>query len=104
LGLHELIRHEEVLDKLQKRLIDVGRYDKLYRHYEYTEGNVKGECDILAYSDSGYLTYYEVKGHTCPKSFDRALGQFRKFKRTHPLVTTRFVYVSPEAVKRVYLP
>lgn len=103
MGIQELVKHEQVLDRLHRRLLDVGRYDNVWRHFEYTEGRVAGECDILAYSESGMLTYYEVKGHGCPKSFDRALGQFRKFKRTHPLVTTRFVYVSPEYVKRVYV-
>lgn len=100
--IDDLVAHEKLVNKVFLRLMLTGRYQSLNKHVKYGRHGNTGECDIIAMT-SNCIHYYEIKGHCHPRSYDRALAQFKRFKATHPIVDTKFIYVSDTKVKRVYL-
>jgi hypothetical protein len=101
-----VLDHERVVTELYRRLSNhPERHPNLYLHQPYFFGNRGvGEADLLSESlDGKIMKYYEVKGHYHPNNYEKALEQFRKFKLGYPNTECKFIYVSPQKVKRVYL-
>jgi Holliday junction resolvase-like predicted endonuclease len=100
--LDDWLRHENLVHHTFERLQAKNRYFSLQKHVPYRVKHYSGECDILASNDK-FINYYEVKGHECKQSFEHAVEQFKRFQKTHPMFVTRFIYVTPTSVRRVYL-
>lgn len=96
------ILHEGLVDKVFSRLQKTGKYHSLQKHVEYRVKPLNGECDILS-TTQNFINYYEIKCSNHPRAYERALEQFKRFKATHPLLHTRFIYVTPVVTKRIYI-
>lgn len=104
MSLEQQIEHQRLVEKAYNLVKhEFGRYEHVWKNFEYKLKDGAGECDLLTYHKSGLLTYYEIKIHQNKHSYEHAIEQFRRFKKTHPLVRTRFVYWTPTCVKRVYV-
>jgi hypothetical protein len=90
------LEHERIVATLERRLTEVGRYDKLFRHWEYC----KGECDLVAVRGNVW-TYYECKCHYSPVTVLKACDQFRRARTYNRGHNWKFVYVTPTHVERM---
>ena len=95
--------HNQLLEDTIKRLEASGRYEHIAWNIEYHDGDrVAGEIDIWATTHDNRWHLYEIK--SCPHKYLKARQQLRRFKDNfHPLVDTKYIFVSPSKVKRVYL-
>lgn len=101
--MNKRLRHDLVVSELVKRLILSNNYSSIDTFVEYeNETQILGEIDILATRHSGRRVLFEVKGHHCSKGHAYAREQLQRYKDNH-LHDDRYVYVSPEKCKRIYL-
>lgn len=98
------VRHENAVIKLYQYLANHPEtHPNIMIHLPYFYGaRGIGEADIVSETKGG-LRYYEVKGHYHPNNFAKAREQFINFKKAYPNTDVKFIYVSPERVRRVYL-
>lgn len=94
--------HDRVVDCLEKRLVESGKYDQVYKHLHYFKEKKHGEADIVALFGST-LVYFEVKLHECEASFYGAKKQIERFKQCYNLTKCVGVYATPTCIRRVYL-
>lgn len=96
-------KHQRLVDNLEKRLLDKHYYWNVIKnkHYRVVRGCgvIRGEFDVLTYRD-GFWHYYEVKSNHSSKNFRRACVQFERVSRAYPGEAFRFVYVTPQCVRR----
>jgi hypothetical protein len=102
--IDSMLRHEQTVAILYRRLANHPEvHTNIFIHLPYfydRRGN--GEADVVSETNGG-LRYYEVKGHYHPNNFAKAKIQFANFKKAYPNTDVKFIYVSPERVRRVYL-
>jgi len=97
-----LERHQQVLGDLELRLRNMYPDQFIYTNVEYgTPKRIVGETDLIRYISPYKVVIYEVKtGH---EHFRKAKQQYNRFKRYHPNLDIRGVYVHPDkGVKRMH--
>lgn len=101
-------KHDKCLDDLIHRLAIRPGFLCPNHFYNRIDDSSQtgGEMDLykITKNSSGvfYHRYYEVKGRDSEEAYERALTQFRHALEHHPTKTFKFIYVTPEKIKRVY--
>lgn len=98
-------RHDAVLDALVQRLMQSGRYDRIYTKQEYYDGDhCVGEMDIVGLTKNHHIHIYEVKGNHNYKAYKHAREQLqRAYNNYNWVVTPKLIYHSPQKTKRLYI-
>lgn len=89
--------HEEVLNGLEERLREGGRYERIRRHVDYSIRGIEGELDIEGTRLSGRKVYFEVKSKHNEGAWKRAVEQFDRLEAAQP-GKYWFVYYTPQRV------
>ena len=76
-----LIRHEDIVDKVEKELQN-RRFLRVYKHVDYVVGKCCGEIDVVA-KRGGYVLLFEVKGYDSLRHYNRAVKQLRRAERMY---------------------
>lgn len=97
-------RHDEVLEKLVKRLAPKKGCLSVKEFYFGPKGKLHGEMDLHYFrkvNGTWHHRYYEVKSHYSDGAEDRAIQQFERHKEYHQGQNWKYILVTPEVVKRV---
>ena len=95
-------KHDTIIELLVDRLVATGRYDFIFKNYEYDEKKAIGEVDVLAFDISkGKVRFYEVKSNHNDRAFSKALQQYYRFNRAHKNLDIKGIYVTPTKIKRL---
>ncbi len=94
------MNEQKALDILENRLKEMNA-GVVVRNFEYDNGKIKGELDLMLFRKNGRIVYFEYKSHHKLKAYMKAMYQFRKAKKAG--IATDFVYATDEFIKRCYL-
>lgn len=94
-------KHDEITGDLEQRLRHMYPDQFIHRNTEYRDGDkLIGETDLLRFISPTKVVMYEVK--TGLSRYYKATEQYRRFKRYHPMLEVKGVYVHPKyGVKRL---
>lgn len=95
-------KHDTILNLLVDRLVKTGKYDFIFKNYEYKIGKLVGEVDVLAFDmEKNRVRFYEVKSNDSRKAYDKAFLQFYRFKKAYNNLNVKGVYVTPTKIRRL---
>ena len=97
-----MIKHDKILNNLEKRIKNYGKYSKVLKNVEYKTSYSQGEVDLLAYDQKHDVwTMYEVKSSNYRSRVFKAFEQYRRFEAAFPQLRTKGVLVTPTRVMRL---
>lgn len=96
------IKHDLILNNLERRIKAYGRYEDVCKNFEYNIGGLNGEVDLLTYDAKfNVWHFYEVKSSDKPARIFKAHEQYSRFKRAFPNLNTLGIIVTPSKVYRI---
>ena len=96
------IKHDLILNNLEKRIKEYDRYTEINKNFEYNTGLFNGEVDLLCYdSKFNVWHFYEVKSSDRPARTFKAHEQYQRFQKAFPNLEVRGVLVNNKGVYRL---
>ena len=96
------IKHDQILDDLERRIRSYNKYDVIMRNVEYKVGKLQGEVDLLTYDDKfDTWHFYEVKSSNRPARIFKAHEQYQRFTKAFPEYKVKGIFISPYEVMRL---